>query len=94
MKITKQSETFSLSDTTELFEMSGSASQDINGSLHINFSVNKVGGEYVGNCNYSKYADASNVNFGVNCPEEAREEFTTYADSVIDFMLEHFNTLS
>lgn len=93
MKITKQNETFSLVDTTDVFEMRGSASQDVNGSLYINFSVNKVGGEYLGDCNYNKYADAPNVNLGVNCPEEAREEFTTYADSVIDFVLEHFNTL-
>ncbi len=93
MKITKQNETFSLADTTDVFEMRGSASHDVTGSLNINFSVNKVGGEYLGDCNYSKYAESTNVNLGMNCPEEVREEFTTYADSVIDFVLEHFNTL-
>lgn len=93
MKLTKQNETFNLTDTTEVFEMHGTASQDVNGSLNINFSVNKVGGEYLGDCHYNKYAESANVNFGFNCAEENRDEFVAYADSVIDFVLDNFNTL-
>lgn len=93
MKIAKQNETFNLTDTTEVFEMYGSASQDVNGSLNINFQINKVGGDYLGDCHYNRYAESANVNFGLNCSEENRAEFTAYADSVIDFVLDHFNTL-
>ena len=93
MNITKQNETFNLTDATEVFEMRGSASQDVNGSVNINFQVNKVGGDYLGDCHYNKYAESTNVNFSLNCPEEDRDEFAAYADSVIDFVLDHFNTL-
>ena len=93
MEITKQNESFNLKDNNEVFEMNGSASREVSGSLNIHFNVSKVGGEHVGDCHYNKYGESSNVNFGINCAEENRDELTAYADSVIDAVLEHFKTV-
>lgn len=90
MEIIKQTETFKLVDTTDAFEMSGNATREASGALNVYFSVNKVSGEAVGNCNYNKYAESETVQFGVNCPEENRDELTAYADTVIDYVLEYF----
>ena len=90
MEIVKHNETFTLKDVTDVFEMSGNVSAEATGSLHIHFSVNNSKGLRVGDCHYDKYADNENVNFGVNCAEDVREELLAYSDSVIDSVLEHF----
>lgn len=92
MQITKQNETFNFKDTTDLYETTGNINREETGSLNIHFTVNKIGGDYLGDCHYNKYSDNGNVNFGVNTAEEHRDELTTYADSVIDYLLNHFNT--
>ena len=44
MEITKQNETFNLTDTTEKgWKVTGTATNDVNGSLSINFNVNSSG---------------------------------------------------
>ena len=90
MEITKQSESFNLKDTTEVYEMTGSAGHEVSGAINIHFNVNKVSGEHIGNGSYNKYGDSGNVNFSVNCSEEYRDELTAYADTVIDSVLTHF----
>ena len=92
MKITKQNENFNLTDTTDLYETNGSMTCDVNGSLNIHFHVNRVGGETVGDCHYNKYGESSNVNFGLNCAEENRDELAAYADTLIDQALEFVNS--
>lgn len=90
MEIVKQSESFTLKDTTEVFEMSGSVSREVSGSLNLYFNVNKIDGERVGDCHYNKYGEANEVNFGVNCSEDNRDELTEYADTVVDSVLTYF----
>lgn len=92
MEITKQNETFTLTETTDVYEIKGNISRDNNGSLNVHFSFNKIDGEFVGDGHYSKYADNERVNFGVNCPEEIREEIAECADLVVDSVLAHFNS--
>lgn len=94
MKITKQNETFNLSDTTDVFEMNGSVSYEVTGTLNLHIHVNKVGGENVGDCHYNRYGESSNVNFGLNCSEENRDAFAAYADTIIDSVLEHFSLIN
>ena len=56
MEITKQNQTFNLSDkTSDSWTVSGSATQEVNGSTSINFSVNKDGelNNQVGYYNYN-----------------------------------------
>ena len=89
MKITKQNETFNLVDATDAFEMTGTASRDAAGSINVHFTVNKVGGDRVGDCHYNKYGENDTVNFGVSCSEENRESLATYADTVVDSVLEY-----
>lgn len=90
MEIVKHNETFVIKDVTDMFEMSGNISAEATGSFHLHFSVNNSKGIRVGDCHYDKYADNENVNFGVNCAEDVREELLAYSDSVIDSVLEHF----
>ena len=92
MEIIKQNESFSLKDTNGLLVMSGSASREVSGSLNIHFNVSKGEGERVGDCHYNKYGENGEINFGVNCAEENRDELTAYADTVVDSVLEYFKS--
>ena len=88
MEIVKHSEIFNLTETTELFEISGNVSCEVSGGMNIHFTVSKLGGEHLGNCHYNKTKDSADVNFGVNCPEEVREDLTVCADAIISSVLE------
>ena len=90
MEIAKQNETFILKDTTEAYEMTGTANREISGAINVSINVNRIGGERVGDCYYNKYAEMGNVNFTVSSAEEDREELVAYADTVIDSVLEYF----
>lgn len=93
MKIVKQNETYTISDNTESgWVMSGSASKDVNGSLNINFNVDKPGelSENVGDCAYSSGVDHDRVMVSYNVSEANRDAFVAYTDVVIDTVLDHF----
>ena len=72
-----------------LEEISGNLTHEASGAVSVHFTVNAVGGEYLGDCNYTKYTEGNNVHFSVSCPEDRREEITEYADTVIDSVLEY-----
>lgn len=93
MEIIKQNESFVLTDTTDVYVMNGNVNREASGTINVYFNVNTVGDEYVGDCHYSAYPENNTVNFGVNCSETNRDELTAYADTVIDSVLEYFNTL-
>lgn len=80
MEITKQNQTFNLSDTTSNgWTVSGSTTQEVNGSTSINFSVSKDGelNNQVGYYNYNAPTDGMvNINITV-LPENL--------DAVIDY---------
>ncbi len=90
MEIIKQNESFVLKDNNGTFEMSGSVNREVSGSINLHFNVNKVDGEHVGDCHYDKYGESSDVNFRVNCSEENRDTLITYADTVVDSVLNYF----
>lgn len=90
MEITRQNETFTLKETTEAYEMNGTASRETSGVLNINFNVARVDGNRVGDCYYNKYSDNDNVHISMNCPEVNRTELAAYADAVIASVLEYF----
>lgn len=91
MEIIKQNETFNVKDSNEKFEMSGSVSRDISGSLNIYFNVNHLEGNRVGEVRYNKYVESGDVNFGVTCSEANRDELSAYADATVDYILEYLN---
>lgn len=93
MEILKQNETFTLKDTTDVYEMNGNVSRDFMGTLNVNFSVTNLEGERVGDCYYNKYTDADTIHFDINCPESNRKALTAYAESVIDSVLEYIESL-
>lgn len=92
MEITKQNENFTLTETTEVYEIRGSISRDSAGSLNIHFSINKLDGDYIGDAHYNSYVENDHVNFGVTCSEEIREEITACADTVIDSVIKYFKS--
>ena len=89
MNITKQNENFTLTDATDVFEISGNLTHEASGAVSVHFTVNAVGGDYLGDCSYVKYSEGNNVHFSVSCPEDRREAITVYADTVIDSVLEY-----
>lgn len=80
MEITKQNQTFNLSDTTSNgWTVSGSATQEVDGNTSINFSVSKDGelNSQVGYYNYNVPTDGM-VNINITAlPENL--------DAVIDY---------
>lgn len=80
MEITKQNQTFNLKDTTSNgWTVSGSATQEVNGSTSINFSVSKDGelNNQVGYYNYNVPTDGM-ININITAlPENL--------DAVIDY---------
>ena len=93
MEFIKQSENFTFTETAEFYESKGSVNLEGSGLMHINFTINKVDGTYVGDCQYSNYSDNNTINFNVNCHEEFRKEITEYAESIIDGVIEHFKSI-
>ena len=93
MEIIKNNESFSLKDNNGTYEMSGSLSRDVSGSLNIHFNVNTLDGERVGDGHYNKYGENGEVNFGINCVEDKRDALTAYADTVVDSVLAYVSNL-
>ena len=83
MEITKQNQTFNIKDTTsDGWTVSGSATQEVNGSTSINFSVSKDGelNNQVGYYNYSIPKNGmANVNITSN--PESLDAFIDYAQT-------------
>ena len=92
MEITKQNENFTLTETTEVYEIRGNISRDSAGSLNIHLNISTLDGGHVGDAHYNSYVENDRVNFGVTCSEEIREEVTACADTVIDSVIEHFKS--
>lgn len=93
MEIIKQNEMYQITDTAENgWTMTGNVSKDASGSMNISFAVGKPGElvENIGDFNYYKPLETSMVTVNYNTTEANREEFTTYADTVIQTVLEHF----
>jgi hypothetical protein len=94
MNIVKYNESFTITDSTDKFEIKGDIARSMSGSLNIRFNVNTITGEYFGDCHYNKYAENNTVNFSINCPEENRDEFTEYVNTIINSVLNYFETLN
>lgn len=99
MEIVKQNETYQITDSNldKGWEMSGTANRDLSGSLTISFSVSKPGElvENIGDCTYSKpFDNEGRISVSYTVSEVNRDEFVVYMNSVIDSVLEHFESLS
>ena len=91
MEITKQNQTFNINDTTsEGWTVSGSATQEVNGSTSINFSVSKDGelNNQVGYYNYSIPKNGmANVNITSN--PESLDAFIDYAQTATQLLKDY-----
>ena len=89
MKVTKVSEQYSITDLLENgWEVNGSASNNVEGSISINVSL-MADGEQIGNINYYKPA-MGNINMNYEVAEKNRDAVTAYADTLVDSILEQF----
>lgn len=90
MEITKQNENYNITDTTSNgWSVSGSATKEESGSVSINFTANTDLGS-VGYMNYYKPVDTDVISANYTVSEANRDEFCTYADTVIDTVLTKF----
>ena len=91
MEITKQNQTFNINDTTsEGWTVSSSATQEVNGSTSINFSVSKDGelNNQVGYYNYSIPKNGmANVNITSN--PESLDAFIDYAQTATQLIKDY-----
>ena len=91
MEITKQNQTFNINDiTSDGWTVSGSATQEVNGSTSINFSVSKDGelNNQVGYYNYSIPKNGmANVNITSN-PENL-DAFIDYAQTATQLIKDY-----
>lgn len=91
MEITKQNQTFNINDTTsDGWTVSGSATQEVNGSTSINFSVSKDGelNNQVGYYNYSIPKNGmANVNITSN--QESLDAFIDYAQTATQLIKDY-----
>ena len=91
MEITKQNQTFNINDTTsDGWTISGSATQEVNGSTSINFSVSKDGelNNQVGYYNYSIPKNGmANVNITSN--PESLDAFIDYAQTATQLIKDY-----
>lgn len=91
MEITKQNQTFNINDTTsEGWTVSGSATQEVNGSTSINFSVSKDGelNNQVGYYNYSIPKNGmANVNITSN--PESLDAFIDYTQTATQLIKDY-----
>lgn len=92
MDITKKSETFSFVDTDDMYKITGDFTNDVNGTLNINFQVYTAEDNNIGSGNYYQYNAKDNVNFNINCPELDRENIVSSVNSVINNLLNYINT--
>lgn len=91
MEITKQNQTFNINDTTsDGWTVSGSATQEVNGSTSINFSVSKDGelNNQVGYYNYSIPKNGmANVNITSN--PESLDAFIDYTQTATQLIKDY-----
>ena len=91
MEITKQNQTFNINDTTsDGWTVSGSATQEVNGSTSINFSVSKDGelNNQVGYYNYSIPKNGmANVNITSN--PESLDTFIDYVQTATQLIKDY-----
>lgn len=94
MEIIKQTENFTLTETTDAYKSAGSITNSASGQLNVHFTINKVEGDYLGDCYYNRQSETNAASFSISCPEENRAELTTYAVGLVDSVLDYFKQVN
>lgn len=90
MEIVKLNEIYNVTDKTESgWSLNGSLQLEVNGSLSLHCNVNSELEEFIGSFSYYKPVE-ENINVSVNVNEENRDNFTKYANSIIESVLTNF----
>lgn len=91
MEITKQSEVYNITDTTvDGWNITGSASKEISGSLNINIYANGTDGE-IGNYSYNTYPGSDKVNISHSVNDINKDSFLSYMKTAIETVLTKLN---
>lgn len=95
MKLFKQSENYSIEGTVENgWKISGSVTLESSSAIYMHITVNDASDKYIGEIHYNKPSEeGANINMGYSVSEANRDILTTYADSVVDFILQELPTL-
>lgn len=94
MEISKLNDIFNLTDTTDAYNTTGNISRDVEGTLNIQFNVNRVDGTYLGDCSYSKYPSSTTAHFSISCSDSDRLEHLSYSTTLVEDVLKHFESVN
>lgn len=94
MEISKLNDIFNLTDTTDAYNTTGNISRDVEGTLNIQFNVNRVDGTYLGDCSYSKYPSSPIAHFSISCSDSDRLEHLSYSTTLVENVLKHFESVN
>lgn len=94
MEISKLNDIFNLTDTTDAYNTTGNISKDVEGTLNIQFNVNRVDGTYLGDCSYSKYPSSPIAHFSISCSDSDRSEHLSYSITLVEDVLKHFESVN
>ena len=84
MELKKINENYTITDSTEVWNVSGNVNKESNGVIRINIAVSMLdNGNHVGNFNYNIY-EGSNVNVSFDCPQKTDEALFAYGNSLVD----------
>lgn len=94
MEISKLNDIFNLTDTTDAYIATGNINKDVEGTLNIQFNVNRVDGTYLGDCSYSKYPSSTTAYFSISCSDSDRLEHLSYSATLVENVLKHFESVN
>ena len=91
MDIVKQSESFVLTDTTDVFDCKCEFNSNVDGNVNIHLNVHDLNGNYIGNVDYSLYSQSNQIHLGVNCVKKDQPTLIEYANTVVDAVMNFIN---
>lgn len=83
MELIKVSENYRITDSTELWNVSGNVNKNKSGMTQISISVNANSGEYIGNFNYT-INEQNNVNVSFDCGKDQDDALFEYGNTLVD----------
>lgn len=89
MELIKNSENYNFNDAAENnWNANGAVSNEVTGNINISINISSESG-YIGDFYYTKPVEG-NIHISYNVSKENRDDFVTYTDKVLDFILTQF----
>jgi len=89
MEITKQNETYQITDTTEKYNISGSLNINLDDSY--SFNINMTNSDNLANINYYRTVRPDHIDTSYNVPKDLEEELLNYVKDNMQTILDKVN---